>query len=230
MIFSPENTDIINGDPEKRRHYLDSIILQYDPLYEKTLLRMNKILKQRAKFLKVAQTTEEMQLWDERYAKYSENISKKRQKLLVKVNQEIENIYKNLAQDDKTVSLKLKTFPEKIDQKRITFELKANFNKEKILNYTNVGAKSDDIKILLDGHEMKGNSSYGEQWSLMIAFVLAVYKVLRQSGEKFYDATPILLLDDVFTGLDESRRKRLVAHIKEVNQCIITCAKKSLKT
>jgi DNA replication and repair protein RecF len=224
VIFSPENTDFINGDPEKRRHYIDSIISQYDPLYEKTLLQMNRILKQRAKVLKGAKTPNEMKIWNEQYAKYSENISKKRQNLILKVNQEISTIYQKIAKDNKKASLKIKTHPEKIQEKRILYELENTFEKEKILNYTNVGAKSDDIKTFLNNDEMKGNSSYGEQWSLMISFVLAVYNVLQQSNEKFYNATPLLLLDDAFTGLDENRRKQLVKHIKDVNQVIITCA------
>ncbi|MDR1861962.1 MAG: DNA replication and repair protein RecF [Candidatus Ancillula sp.] len=223
IAFSPESTNIIDGDPKIRRNFIDAIILQYDVKYRKILMELNHTTKQRATLFK-GNDLAMIEHWDEKYATLSENITLKRQKLILSVNKHIDKIYKSIAGQAQTLQVDLVTTPSNVEIKEIVRELENTREKERILGWTNVGAKGDDIVFILNGEPAKCTGSYGEKWSLMISFVLAVWEILNEKGSKFENIEPLLLLDDAFTGLDAKRRQKLVKLIQGVNQTIITTA------
>ena len=72
---------------------------------------------------------------------------------------------------------------------------------------------------MLGEHQVKGYASHGESWSIALALKLATYNLLKSDG-----LSPILILDDVFSELDEDRREKLAAIAKSAEQTIITVA------
>ena len=68
-------------------------------------------------------------------------------------------------------------------------------------------------------HAVKGYASHGESWSIALSLKLATYNLLKSDG-----LSPILILDDVFSELDEERRERLAEIAKSAEQTIITVA------
>jgi DNA replication and repair protein RecF len=229
ILFSPESTNIINSTPQVRRMYIDDIIKQYDKKYADILSKYSRIVKQRSEIFKNgrqnAHVLTELEFWNDQFAIYSENITTKRMNLISSINQKIGQIYKKVAclpdADLKVTLLSSPTVPKKSE---ILKSINDDFEREKILGFTTIGAKGDDITFELNSNVVKGNCSYGEQWSIMISFVLAVWEILRQADESFGNVEPILLLDDAFTGLDQSRREHLVNLLKPIGQCIITSA------
>ncbi|MCR5060793.1 MAG: DNA replication and repair protein RecF [Saccharofermentans sp.] len=87
---------------------------------------------------------------------------------------------------------------------------------------TSVSVKKDDVELLLNGAQMRIYSSQGQQRSAALSLKIAELEMLK----KYTGSTPILLLDDVFSELDQNRRVSLVSAIKGT-QIFITCTDRS---
>ena len=85
-----------------------------------------------------------------------------------------------------------------------------------------VGPHRDDLLLMLGNHFVKGYASHGESWSVALSLKLASYQLLQNEG-----ARPILILDDVFSELDEDRRTKLIALANTAEQTFITVAVQS---
>ncbi|MBK0331376.1 DNA replication/repair protein RecF [Brachybacterium sp. MASK1Z-5] len=92
---------------------------------------------------------------------------------------------------------------------------------------TLVGPHRDDLEIRLHGFPAKGYASHGESWSLALALRLGSYDLLRLEEGDLGDGEPILVLDDVFSELDTSRRERLGRIVTGASQVLITTANDS---
>ena len=88
-----------------------------------------------------------------------------------------------------------------------------NLNKDKALQYTSQGIHKDDLNFQIDGHPIKKFGSQGQQKSFLIALKLAQFDFVKDKAEQ----NPILLLDDIFDKLDESRVAQLLQLVKEDN-------------
>ncbi len=84
--------------------------------------------------------------------------------------------------------------------------LKAAVNKDRAMNYTTAGIHKDDLIFNLKGHSIKKYGSQGQQKSFLIALKLAQFEMIKQ----IKGAKPVLLLDDIFDKLDETRVSRLM--------------------
>lgn len=88
---------------------------------------------------------------------------------------------------------------------------------------TLVGPQRDDLELSIGSTPAKGYASHGESWSLALALRLASWRVLQANPDE-PDDSPVLVLDDVFSELDEGRTRRLAEIIKEAQQVLITTA------
>ncbi|HEV7957577.1 MAG TPA: DNA replication and repair protein RecF, partial [Marisediminicola sp.] len=86
---------------------------------------------------------------------------------------------------------------------------------------TLLGPHRDDLLLVLNGLPARGYASHGESWSFALALKLASAHVLRRDSNV---GDPVLILDDVFAELDENRRARLSAAVKDFEQVLITAA------
>src|SRR6202035_3755481 len=82
-----------------------------------------------------------------------------------------------------------------------------------------VGPHRDDLELRLGDQPAKGFASHGESWSFAVALRLAAYELLRTEG-----SDPVLLLDDVFAELDETRRRALASVAESAEQVLVTAA------
>ncbi|GAB2542889.1 DNA replication/repair protein RecF [Brachybacterium huguangmaarense] len=90
-----------------------------------------------------------------------------------------------------------------------------------------VGPHRDDLEIRLNDFPAKGYASHGESWSLALSLRLASYDLLRLEEGDLGDGEPILILDDVFSELDQHRRERLGRIVGDAHQVLITTANDS---
>ncbi|MGP9695386.1 DNA replication/repair protein RecF [Brachybacterium sp. AOP25-B2-12] len=109
----------------------------------------------------------------------------------------------------------------------ILAELEARRDDEIDRGVTLVGPHRDDLEIILADFPAKGYASHGESWSLALALRLGSYDLLRLEEGDLGDGEPILILDDVFSELDQSRRERLGRIIGGARQVLITTANDS---
>ena len=88
-----------------------------------------------------------------------------------------------------------------------------------------VGAHRDDLSLFLGPLPARGFASHGEQWSLALALRLASYEMLRRDVDAYGgDGEPVLLLDDVFSSLDDARRRALAHLVAGAQQALVTAA------
>lgn len=206
VIFSPDDLLLVSGPPEAKRRYLSFTIGQVDREYLYELLNYKRVLRQRNELLKragMAKIEQEINVWDENLAEYGQKIIEKRRSLELFINERLSDYYNLISGEDKV--LKFLYEPAMLSDSLLD-SLAASRERDLFDKYTNVGPHRDSWKLLINGKEMNNFSSRGEYRTAILALKL----VERDFFTERKNDAPIILLDDVFSELDEKRRKLLV--------------------
>ncbi len=215
---------LASGSPSDRRLFLDSELCQLYPSYLKALTTYKRALDQRNALLKVAQERsvagEQFDVWEELMGPSGEVLRLMRSNWIDLVNVQAAQAQANLGQGEQ---LELKYL-----LKDETESLLDGFKKSRQLDIrrgtTTIGPQRDDLEILVEGKSVRSFGSQGQQRTSVISIKLSVLQVAQDTLK----APPVLLLDDIFSDLDESRRSRLVQTALELGgQVFITCTEKS---
>lgn len=218
VMFAPEDLDLIKGNPQTRRKFLDLEIGQISKEYLYDMQNYKKILKQRNDLLKnMNQKDQDLMLLDiitEQLIDYLERIVLKRKKFITQINSIAQEIYKNLS--NKNQVFRMEYIPS-VDKNFINeFQRKQQY--DIITGTTNLGVHRDDIEFYIDDHFVKTHSSQGELRSAVLSTKLALVEfIYKRKGEY-----PVLLLDDVLSELDVNRQNNLIQYINNKTQTFIT--------
>ena len=214
VVFSPEDLKLIKEGPNLRRSYLDSSISQLKPLYYYNLNRYYKILIQRNNLLKSIRYKSNLpdliEVFDIQMARFGSLIILEREsyinRLLIEAkinhnvitkNMEILDIqYLRSIEDGKSL-IEIETCFLKI--------LKESRKKDIETGTTNKGPHRDDFAISINGKDSKTYASQGQQRSIVLTLKLSEVEMIKKDT----GYNPILLLDDVYSELDEERRIHL---------------------
>lgn len=225
ILFSPEDVETIKGTPSLRRDLLNIEISQLSQQYIKNYNEYNKILKMRNDYLKLIYTNG---ISDYRYLDVltnnlidrAVNIYKERISFINKINENISTIYNNLTKSDQLKIL----YEANIDitntnlREQLGEKYRLNQNKEVVAGMTLYGPHRDDFSFIINDNDAKTYGSQGQQKMAMIAFKLAEIPIFEElTGTK-----PVLLLDDIFSELDKSKKNHLIEFINDGIQVIIT--------
>lgn len=230
VIFTPEDLQIIKSSPAVRRKFLDEIIINLNPIYDRYLKDYNRILFQRNILLKSECNKNNLErhlsIWDQKIIESGCLIIWYRIKALQLLNQKIKSIHQLMTENKEILKLKynsniLSEFTE--DQREIKeiFEQKLHVNKEKDRNLrmTTTGPHRDDYFIMDDMIDLGVYGSQGQQRTAVLTLKIAELELLKEKNREY----PPLLLDDVLSELDLKRRQFLLELIKErVLQTFIT--------
>ena len=240
VMFSPEDLNIIKGDPALRRRFMDMEISQTDPIYYELLVRYRRLLKQRNSLLKVIrdnnQLQEQLAPWDEEVSNIGAQILIKRLENIKKLKEISEPVFHNLS--DKTDSLEIKYemkgnngelfYPEEESVNNIKDfylkSLKERRFKDIIQGSTGIGVHRDDLKTYINNADSKAFASQGQQRCCALALKLSQIEYVKEVSGEY----PVLLLDDVMSELDQYRRNQLISFINDKVQTIITVNDKTL--
>jgi DNA replication and repair protein RecF len=208
VIISPADRDLITEGSDRRRKFIDSVISQSDTSYLKTLINYNKVLSQRNSLLKyfaANRTFDELNLkvYDEQLEQYGKIIFEKRSLFLDEFTPIFEDRYKTISNGKEKVNLSYKT---QLKDDSLTNLLAQAIEKDRMLQYTSVGAHKDDLLFEIDGFSVKKYGSQGQQKSFLIALKLAQFDFIKKQSK----VKPILLLDDIFDKLDENRVSQII--------------------
>jgi len=208
VIISPADRDLITEGSERRRKFIDSVISQSDKSYLKTLINYNKVLSQRNSLLKyfAANRTFDalnLKVYDEQLEKYGMDVFEKRKSFLSEFTPIFEERYKTISNGKEVVSLSYKT---QLNDDSLTNLLAQSVEKDRILQYTSVGAHKDDLLFEIDNFSIKKYGSQGQQKSFLIALKLAQFDFIKKQS----NVKPILLLDDIFDKLDKNRVAQII--------------------
>ncbi|QIB27857.1 DNA replication/repair protein RecF [Caloranaerobacter azorensis] len=228
VLFSPEDLKLVKEGPSNRREFLDTEISQIKPKYRYNINRYSKILKQRNNLLKSVQINNNklktIEVWDMQLADVGSEIIKERIEFIEKISKISKKIHKNIT--DGIEELELKYMPSfnidcELSKKEIkeTFikVLNKNLSKDIEKGTTEFGPHRDDIKININGLDVKTFGSQGQQRTAALSMKLAEVELVKSEIGEY----PVLLLDDVLSELDLKRRKFLLSAFKDI-QTIIT--------
>jgi len=227
VLFSPEDLMLIKGLPNMRRRFLDIEISQISPTYYQQLLKYNRIVAQRNTLLKkIREYTEKPEMldaWDEQLAIVGDQIVKKRQVAVKKLamlanlmHRRITNNKENLTVIYHKHGIDDKVTEHLIDEYRFKLvELRQN---DIYRGSTSVGPHRDDLILSVNGINLRTFGSQGQQRTGVLALKLAELEFIKSETGEY----PVLLLDDVMSELDASRREHLIAFIQDRIQTFIT--------
>ena len=228
-IFSPNDLFLIKGDPANRRSFLDELLIQNKPHFFELKTEYEKVLKQKNALLKTFPRNSEsslqtLEIWNEKLSKTGSEIIFARAKIIESIITPFIDNYKNIAPKTKDIKITYKSNVE--NQNLELVEINKNFleklkerQKEEIARGVSlVGPQRDDFELEINKLPAKTHSSQGESWSAALCLKLSMFDLLN------IDHKPILILDDVFSELDQSRRELLISKIEKTDQTIITAA------
>jgi len=225
IVFSPAHLSLVKGGPDERRRALDTVICQIKPRYQQVLNQYKHQLLQRNTLLKDAMLSshliDTLDIWDMGLAKTGALISKTRATYLQKLDPMAKDIYDGISGKREELQLKYEATAAvdgEISEEAMLSLLKENRNNDLRTGSTSIGPHRDDFDISLSGLSARSFGSQGQQRSAVLAFKLGECALMEEvTGE-----TPIVLLDDVMSELDERRRDYLLHHLKD-RQIFITC-------
>nr|WP_314839143.1 DNA replication and repair protein RecF [uncultured Flavobacterium sp.] len=208
VIISPADRDLIVEGSETRRKFMDSVISQLDAHYLQELIHYNKVISQRNALLKYfalnhVYDADTLSIYNEQLTGLGNSIFEKRKDFAAQFLPIFIAHHKAITGSEETVQL---LYESHLSQKGFLSLLEESITKDRALQYTSVGIHKDDLVFQIDEHPIKKFGSQGQQKSFLIALKLAQFEFLKkQSGVK-----PILLFDDIFDKLDESRVSKII--------------------
>ena len=217
ILFIPSDLNLISHSPGRRREYFDRLFGQLDRKYSVILNKYEKTLKQRNELLKNELiSADSLFSWNVLLANYGAEITKKRKDYIDKINLKLTNVYRSIAENDDSVSIVYKTETSSNADTYLK-NLEQNYKKDTYLGHTMYGIHRDDYVFMFNKKPADGSASRGETRSIVLAMKFIEAELMyEETGKK-----PIILLDDVFSELDEIRRKCLIKNFKD-HQVIIT--------
>jgi DNA replication and repair protein RecF len=233
VIFSPEDLELVKGEPTARRRFIDELGTLISPKlsttrsdYERTLKQRNTLLKSLGRRSPSTQARATLDAWNEQLVQTGseiiatrlENISRI-EPYLTEFGTAISGNTEPLFLNYSNLWLPIETSDKTEIANLFNIELEKISKDEVDRGATLVGPHRDDLNLQLSNMPAKGYASHGQSWSIAIALRLAAFRILRE-----HDDDPILILDDVFAELDEKRRERLISIISDVEQTLITAA------
>lgn len=228
VVLSPENSSITFGAPGERRKFIDLVISQSSAMYTEQVLEYRKILRQRNAILHSARgkdCRDTLAPWNEMLVHHGAMLMNKRQTFLKEFLPYITDAFLHIVGEKETpmiayastVQLDETESVESIKHK-LSQKLQQKYVDELRFRTTLVGPHRDDILFSLNEMPIKHFASQGQHKTFLVALKAAEFFFLKQRCNE----TPMFLLDDVFSELDEERSRSLLALVESLGQTFIT--------
>jgi DNA replication and repair protein RecF len=222
VLFSPDEIGIIKNAPADRRRFIDISLCQLSKAYFYALNRYNKILLQRNTLLKSGRADENsLAVWDLQLVGEGTRIAKSRAGFVKRLETLAKENHSFLSSDREELTLEYEGITGESSEeiaKKMLDALKQDREKDLKQGYTHSGIQTDDLKVSVNGTDIRKFGSQGQQRTASLSLKMAEVDLYYQEKGEY----PILLLDDVFSELDKTRQQRLLEKIKGL-QTIITC-------
>jgi len=220
VVFSPEDTSVINGSPMIRRRFIDRMIASTDNDYIIYLKKYNYALEQRNKLFREAIDNDENLLYayEKILTKNGIIIAERRRETVDKLNEIITDIYFRITGAKDRIFVNYKSEFTDGDRDDLLLRYRNKRGNDKLLKRTSFGVHTDDIQIVINGENSRYFASTGEKKSLVVALRIAESDIYNKIKNEY----PVMLLDDIFSELDEKRRRNLLKFFIDKAQVIIT--------
>jgi DNA replication and repair protein RecF len=229
IMFAPDDTLLAKEGSEERRRFMDLCLSQIDNQYLTHLIFYNKILEQRNAYLKSLEKTGSnkqntvgdkqnfdvklIEVYDTQITPSAQYIFEKRQDFVKNLSPIFNDIYGKISGEKEVVSI---VYESPLLTDNLKNILSKNREKDRILQRTSSGIHRDDLTFTMSDKSLKKFGSQGQLKSFVLSLKLAQHEILRGLLNDENRDMPILLLDDIFDKLDETRIENLLQLI--VNQ------------
>ncbi len=232
VCFCSNDIDIVRGEPNYRRIWIDKIVSQLEPLYLDLISRLNRLLKQRSHFwrsddLSKNQYSEIIESFDIQLSLVSTRVFRRRRRALSKIKPYVEYWHKHLSKSKEQIGMHYLSgieniHPEEEDEEIISKKIAEQlFNQRSIEALTGkctFGPHRDDIEFLINDISVRKYGSSGQQRTFILALKMAELDLLCN----ILNVSPILILDDVLAELDITRQNLLLNSVGKNSQCLIS--------
>jgi len=217
VLFEPDDLRLLGGSPSRRRAFIDRFAGQTMLDYSRVVRRYERALLQRNKLLKQAASDSDLFAWNVSLAKYGAYIVETRERLAKRLDEGLGAVYRTIAQTDDRVAISYSHRAAAASEQALLAELERQTERDRILGYTSVGPHRHDILFSINGTPAVQAASRGEIRTIILALKFMEVDIVEDTtGQK-----PIILLDDVFSELDEKRQTHLATKFRD-HQIIMT--------
>lgn len=209
VAFGASDLEIVRGEPEDRRRFIDLAIPQLRPAYLRSLAGYKRALDQRNRLLK--QTTErpvqdaEFEVWEAEMALYGSAVRQARARWVDELRGPAAALTERLSGGD-GLTLEVEDRGEPATIEGLAALWVSHRGADMVRGSTSRGPHRDDLAMTVEGRPVRLYGSQGQQRTVAIALKLGTLAVMRETLGR----PPLVLLDDVFAELDEGRRTRLL--------------------
>ncbi len=220
IVFLPDRLSLVTGTPGERRKHFDKLVSELDPYYAQTRSQYTEALVQRNALLGRIRATGEvptsLEAWDQRLAELGSQVVSKRDGVVASINESLAETAKSLGLNGH-LELRHRPGGANTDSEYLS-ELAEKMDSDLERGFTSYGPHRAEFVFWREGHAIKTTGSQGEKRMSLLALLLTERELLTaRTG-----STPVLLLDDVMSELDASRRRLLVERVSGAGQCVIT--------
>ncbi|MBD2435465.1 DNA replication/repair protein RecF [Nostoc sp. FACHB-110] len=228
--FSSLDLELVRGSPEVRRNWLDTLLIQLEPVYAHILHQYNQVLRQRNAFLKKHQDSgistqqSELVLWNAQLATTGTRVIRRRDRAIQRLAPLAAAWHSSISGSTEILEIKYspniisgQNQPEEIQQAFLS-KIQHRAFAELYRGTTLVGPHRDEVELTINQTPARQYGSQGQQRTLVLALKLAELQLI----EEVVKESPLLLLDDVLAELDPSRQNQLLDTIQDRFQTLIT--------
>ncbi|MDZ7951548.1 MAG: DNA replication/repair protein RecF [Nostoc sp. DedQUE12b] len=228
--FSSLDLELVRGGPEGRRNWLDTLLIQLEPVYAHILQQYNHVLRQRNAFLKKTQDSaldteySELAVWDAQLATTGTRVIRRRDRAIQRLAPIATTWHGSISGSTEVLQIKYvpnipleDNHPEEVQQAFLA-KIQQRAVAEMHQGTTLVGPHRDEIELTINQTPARQYGSQGQQRTLVLALKLAELQLI----EEVVKEPPLLLLDDVLAELDLSRQNQLLDAIQDRFQTLIT--------
>lgn len=228
--FSSLDLELVRGSPEIRRNWLDTLLVQLEPVYAHILHQYNQVLRQRNAYLKKIQDTEQkpqqsqLAIWDAQLATTGTRVIRRRDRALARLAPLAAAWHASISgstevlQINYTPNVPLQQNQQEEIQQAFLTKLQQRAVAEMYRGTTLVGPHRDEVELTINQTPARQYGSQGQQRTLVLALKLAELQLI----EEVIKESPLLLLDDVLAELDPYRQNQLLDTIQDRFQTLIT--------
>ena len=223
VLFAPEDLQLIKGTPSIRRKFIDIELGQIKPIYLADLTNYNHILKQRNTYLKSSQKIDEtfLSVLDDQLVEYGCRVMNHRLDFIKKLEKFGRDKHFEISNQIEELSISYQPSVNFNDKESLQYSFEIALKKSRMRDFlkknTGIGPHRDDISFYINGMDASFGSQ-GQHRSLVLSIKLAEIELMGSITKE----SPILLLDDVMSELDNTRQLKLLETISQSIQTFIT--------
>ncbi len=223
VIFAPVDINIINGTPDNRRKFFDSVFSKVDLDYFNSLNDFRRILHSRNKLLKNFRQKKffdfkHLDTWDQMFAEKASEIIYKRINYLSEFNKIFQKSYINIADDLFKPEIIYNSSAYVFEKDKIIETLIKYRSRDISTGTTNIGPQRDDYSIVHDNKLLSNIASQGQRRTVAISLKISEMNMIENKK----NTKCVVLIDDIFSELDLKRRNNMIEILHGDNQIIFT--------